>query len=160
MTPPAWFADITRKVPLTFWLAAIALIIVDFMLRVWVVDDHELKRFTKPKVPKAAVESAASARAESRVAAWMPVLSPEREAKKMERTIALEGVFIRRSSRVAMLALTAAEGGGVERVRVTIGDQIDGWTVDTVSGRRVTLSRNGESRELLILRGRADVGNQ
>jgi|LauGreDrversion4_2_1035121.scaffolds.fasta_scaffold05997_2 hypothetical protein len=144
--------------PWAVWLFILLLLLLDFFSRVLVTDDHQMRRFVKPVIPSSSLRSLQqSSVAESKVATWMPLASPETEAKKAERAILLEGVFIHRNARVAMLGLVA-EGSPVERLRVVPGDTVDGWKVDSISTRRVALSRDGENRELVILRGRTDVG--
>ncbi len=140
------------------WLAALVcvLCLVDFMLRVYVGRDAESRKFTAPAMPAMPSDEAGTTIRSRLVAALPEVRPPEAEAEVKPREIALQGVFAVRGLRTAALVLLPQGDKLTERRNVKTGEEIDGWLVEQIAARRVTLRKGSEVRELVMLRGKVE----
>jgi hypothetical protein len=125
---------------------------LDFTLRVLVLRDAGLRDFSAPSSSSiAAPESEESIF--KRLEAWVPakvtVVTPK------ERDIRLQGMFGSGAEARAALLLVAPDGAS-ERVRASLGQVVEGWTVEKIELGRVVLKRGEESRELLLFRPRPE----
>ena len=130
-----------------------AAVLTDFVLRVHVPRDASLREFTRPpklEVPAPVAAPVAAAAVES----WLPATPVE--AAKKEREFLLRGIFRSRSAAAVALGLRDPDTGATQALRAAQGEVVDGWTIERIEPRRVTLRRGEEDRELLLFRRPAE----
>ena len=126
------------------------LICLDFALRISVLRDSSARVFSTPA--SAAVKPLEGAEsALKRLEAWIPAPVVV-EAPPAEREIVLQGIFGTGKEAKAAIALVSLGGGPVERLRATIGQEFDGWTVQHIGSGKVILKKGEETRELVLFR--------
>lgn len=138
-----------RKPMQVFGVVLALMMLIDFFARVYVSRDASLRTFTAPtiqKTPQRVTATAALAQIES----WLPV-KQEVEPPK-ERDISLQGIFSSKAGGVAAVVLRDPNSGSSESLRVAEGQIVEGWTIERIGPRKVTLRRGEQSRELLLFR--------
>jgi hypothetical protein len=126
---------------------------IDFALRVFVARDPGLRRFTPP-AEQTIARAETPEQIRQQLDLWLP--TEPKEPEVVERQISLQGVFGSGTEIAAILALSPPTGAPVERVRATAGQVVEGWTVERITRREVTLKKGVESRELLLFRPRTE----
>lgn len=121
---------------------------LDFFVRVFVSADPSARIYTPPialsfRPPESAEQVL------KRLETWIPPRVVE-VPPPPEREITLQGIFGSAKERRAALVVTAPGGGAPERVRATVGNVIEGWTVERIDASKVILRRGEEVRELLM----------
>lgn len=120
---------------------------LDFFFRVFVSADPSARVYTPPaelsfRSPDTREQVL------KRLEAWIPprvvVVPPP-----PERELTLQGIFGSAKERRAAIVV-AEPGGAPERVRATVGNVIEGWTVERIDASKVILRRGEEERELLM----------
>jgi hypothetical protein len=145
------WSDLIRGHRRGFQLLVLLLLLgfaADFTLRVLVLRDSDPRSFSAPEAATLAAADTAESIGQ-RLSAWIP--TKEAEPVAQERQISLQGVFGAGSEARAALLL-GAPGGPPERVRATVGQVVEGWTVERIELGRVLLKRGEESRELVLFR--------
>ena len=122
---------------------------LDFYSRIFVPREPELRVWRAPapvtifNAPDAAVVSSA-------LTAWLPA-APVDQPKP--RDIVVQGVFTGNGVRVAALVLRPVGTGIEERRLVSVGEQVEGWTVDSIAADSVQLSKGEERKAFKLLPG-------
>jgi len=120
---------------------------VDFVLRVLVVSDPSARIFKPPaEVRVRAPDNPQDVL--KRLEAWIPP-RPVVEVAPPVRELKLQGVFGPATDRRAAMALITP-GASTERVRATVGQVVDGWTVERIEPTKVILRRGEEAKELSL----------
>lgn len=136
-----------------FLLAAALVCIValfDFSNRLYVGRDRSLRAFVAPPVRVAAAVPSREAVLQD-LTKWV---GQDRAAQPKPRQIVLQGVFYAGATPRAAVSLVAEDGRPTERMRVSIGDVVEGWKVESIDPKRVLLKRDSESRELVLFKRR------
>lgn len=130
--------------------------LVDFLLRVHVPQDDELRKFAAPTVrPFPRTDSADFI--QKRLAAVLPEPVSASDAPAVAREISLQGIFVSSRQRIAVLVLAPQGDKALERRTLQRGGEIEGWTVRAISRSAVTLQKGSELRELLMFPGKKGV---
>ena len=139
------------KKPLLYLLILVVpLATVDFVLRVLVLRDPALRKVeTIAKREASAPISAAVVEADFE--RWMPK-PVEVQPQNLPRTMRLQGVFTARGIEKASILLESPAGLPPERINAVKGQLVDGWTVVDISRHRVKLTREAETKELIMFR--------
>lgn len=139
------------KKPLLYLLVLVVpLLAVDFVLRVLVLRDPALRKVeTISKREASAPISAAAVNADFE--RWMPK-PVEVQPQNLPRTMRLQGIFTARGIEKASILLESPSGLPPERVNAVKGQLVDGWTVVDISRHRVKLTREAETKELIMFR--------
>lgn len=139
------------KKPLLYLLVLVVpLLAVDFVLRVLVLRDPALRKVeTISKREASAPISAAAVKADFE--RWMPK-PVEVQPQNLPRTMRLQGIFTARGIEKASILLESPSGLPPERVNAVKGQLVDGWTVVDISRHRVKLTREAETKELIMFR--------
>jgi hypothetical protein len=120
---------------------------LDFVVRVLVVPDPSARSFKAPaEVRVRAPDNPQDVL--KRLEAWIPP-RPVVEVAPPVRELKLQGVFGPATERRAAMALTTP-GASTERVRATVGQVVDGWTVERIEPAKVILRRGEEVKELSL----------
>ncbi len=83
----------------------------------------------------------------------MSVALPVVEAgESSEKNVSLKAVMRRGTELIGLFALSNQDGSGKELVKSQLGDKVAGWDVISIGGSRAVIERNGESRELEVLK--------
>lgn len=69
-----------------------------------------------------------------------------------EKNVSLKAVMRRGTELIGLFALSNQDGSGKELVKSRLGDNVAGWDVVSIGGSRAVIERNGESRELEVLK--------
>jgi hypothetical protein len=153
----AQWLQVARSNPRIFvWLGASMglLCLLDFVFRVHVPRDDDLRRFSAPAVvvlPKADEPTSIKAR----LIAVLPEPPSQADlAAAAPRELALQGIFISKQLRTAALIVLPQGDRPLERQNLPVGGQIDGWTVQRIERSSVTLQKGSESKELVMFRGK------
>ena len=126
---------------------------VDFVTRALILRDDSMRSFTIPQVARVTpAEDQKSIL--KRFEAWVPAKLVV-EAAPPEREISLQGVFGAGVEARAALALSVP-GTPPERIRATVGQVVDGWTVERITPGRVFLKKGEELKELVLFRSRTE----
>lgn len=134
------------------WVILILWIGTDLALRVWAGRDRSLREFAPPS-PVAIRKAPEAASINAAIASWFPVVT-EAEKSPPPREIVPQGIFRSAGQSVAIVLLKANEAQPEERRRLVIGDSVEGSTVEAIDARRIVLTKDGQSRELVLLRGK------
>lgn len=126
-------------------------VVLDFALRVMVWRDESLREFTKPSTAPLPTLDTPQAVTE-RLRVWFPAEPEQQQAAPVERTLVLQGIFGSGAEARAAIALVPSDGSVAERLRVTVGQTVDGWTVERIERRKVFLKKDAQSRELVLFR--------
>lgn len=122
---------------------------LDFHSRIFVPREPELRVWRAPSAatsfsaPDAAVVSSA-------LAAWLPTAAVD---EPKPRDIVIQGVFTGNGVRVAALVLRPIGPGVEERRLVSVGEQVEGWTVESIAADFIQLSKGEERKALKLLPG-------
>ena len=153
-----WLLVIKGRPRLFGWFAGLACLVclVDFLTRIQVLRDAESRRFTAPVMQTMPREETAAV-IQTRLTTALPEIRPVDEAAEVKpRDVALQGVFMSRGLRTAVLVLLPQGDKPMERHNVQSGGEIDGWLVERITGTRVTLRKGSETRELVMFRGKVE----
>jgi len=134
------------------WVILFLWIGTDLALRVWAGRDHSLREFVPPS-PVTIRQGPQAASINAAIAGWFPVVS-EAEKAPPPREIVPQGIFRSAGQSVAIVLLKANDTQPEERRRLVIGDSVEGSTVEAIDARRIVLTKDGQSRELVLLRGK------
>lgn len=131
---------------LTTWL------VIDFATRVWVSRDLSLRSFA-PKPVATIPRSPQVSAVKSAISEWFPIVAAADQAPP-PREMVPQGIFRSEGQSVAIVLLKANETQPDERRRLVVGDLVDGFTVESIDIRRIVLTKDGQTRELVLLRGK------
>ena len=131
---------------LIFWIGT------DLAFRVWAGRDQSLREFAPPS-PVAIRKAPEAASINAAIASWFPVAT-EAEKAQPPREIVPQGIFRSAGQSVVIVLLKANEAQPEERRRLVIGDSVEGSIVEAIDARRIVLTKDGQSRELVLLRGK------
>lgn len=150
-----WLQENWRLLLTHFRGGFIALLVVlvlalaaDFFVRVFVPADPSARTYAPPgefsfRPPETAEQVL------KRLEVWIPPRVVE-VPPPPEREITLQGIFGSANERRAALVVAAPGGVAPERVRATVGQVIEGWTVERIDASKVILRRGEEVRELSL----------
>jgi hypothetical protein len=141
------------KPPLRGWVILVAVIaLIDFTQRVmvWRERGSVPKEITGLQVP-GGFESAAQTL--QRLQTWIPFESGAASSSAVSPdALQLKAVSVAAQGARAVLALKGSAGQITRHVRVSVGDEVEGWGVIDIQPRKVVLQREGSSHELLLFR--------
>jgi hypothetical protein len=139
------------KKPLIYLVAIVVpLLVADFALRVFVPRDAALRKVETIERRKMK-EPLSNDLVEADFERWMPK-PVEVKPENLPRTMRLQAIFTARGVEKASILLESPSGLPPERVNAIKGQQVDGWTVVEISRHRVKLSRDAETKELIMFR--------
>lgn len=124
--------------------------LVDFRSRIFVGRDRALREFIAPQV-KFALPVVPRDRVLSDLTKWV---GQDPATQVRPREIVLQGIFFVGSVPRAALSLVAVDGRPPQRVKVGLGDEVEGWKIEAIEARRLLISRDSESRELVLFKRR------
>lgn len=127
-------------------------VIADFSTRIWSGRDRSLREF-KPPAPVVIPEMPKADAVNAAIDAWLPRVSPAEQAPP-PREIVPQGVFRSAGTSVAIVLLKASDTQPEERRRLVVGDMVEGERVELIEYRRIVLAKDGQTRELVLLRGK------
>lgn len=129
--------------------------LLDFVLRVYVPRDDELRKFVTPTLrPFPKTDSVDVI--QQRLAAVLPEPASASDAPAATREISLQGIFGSSRQKSAVLVLAPQGDQPLERRTLQRGGEIEGWSVQTISRSAVTLQKGSERRELRMFRGKEE----
>ena len=124
--------------------------LIDFSDRIYVSRDRALRAFVAPSVQVAPSVLSPTIIMED-LTKWV---GQDRASQVKPRVIILQGIFYAGSAPRAALSLVAEDGRPTERTRVSSGDVVEGWKVESIDSKRVLLKRDAETRELILFKRR------
>lgn len=122
----------------------------DFSNRIFVGRDHSVRAFVVPRVVLIA-PAPERALVLAELVKWV---GQDVSEQAKPREIVLQGVFFSGTTPRAVLSLVAQDGRKPERSKVTVGDVVEGWKVESINPMRIIISRDSESRELMLFKRR------
>lgn len=141
-----WPWPVTRPVVMATLAVVAVFVLLDFFLRIFVGRGAELRPYQAPVAAAAPAPFDAKAASE-RLESWLPKAAAKEDIIQ-ERTLALTGVFRSGGSVRATIFLEPSGSLRGQYVLVSRGDEVDGWRVERIEARRVSLSKGDQVREL------------
>lgn len=142
-----------HKKPILFAVAVAALLmVIDFWVRVVVVRDDDLRRFSSPaqiKVPEMKTVEAV----QDELAEW---IKPPPPPVVIPPEIRLQGILGQGEGARASLALIVNGNQVIERKLVKAGETLQDWTVQSITRGGVLLKRGEEVQELVLFRAQSE----
>lgn len=130
--------------------ALLVLMAADFYFRVLVLRDSDSRSFTKPSAIKVVTPTPADA-IFAKLESWVPKKVVV-EAPPPPNQLVLQAIFgVGRDAKV-VIAIIPPDGSAPQRLRLSTGEVVDGWTVDQISRSAVALKKGEETKELLLFR--------
>jgi hypothetical protein len=140
------------------WLlvvAAVLLVLVDFMRRIYVPRDVQ-PRGADSFVPADVAPPVSAARVSKDLGGWLPGLQPvaqgSGDAAPTDWSLTLLAVFSERGAPFAVIRATPAAGGTAKVQRIAAGDEVYGFTVAEIQPQLVRLAGQGGVQELQIFK--------
>lgn len=137
----------------SFFYVAVVLVpilVVDFILRIFVGRDLTLRQvdIIEQRLAPAPIDPQM---VQADFDRWMPK-PVEIKRENLPRTIRLQGIFTAQQIEKASFLLESPSGLPPVRVTAVLGQIVEGWTVVDISRQKVRLTRDGETRELIMFR--------
>ncbi len=144
--------EFVKRYPRAVTLIAVALCVAgafDFVSRIHVPREPALRVWRAP--PAASAFSFPDQTSVSaKLSVWLPA-APTDEPKPRE--ILVQGVFTGNGVRAAALVLRPVGAGAEERRLIAVGEQVEGWVVESINANSVLLSKGEERKALKLLPG-------
>lgn len=125
---------------------------VDFLSRVFVWRETPPKRVAE--VVNGPVAGDSSEVILKRLSGWIPLASDRPDSPRFSPDdLRLQAVFVRRQGAQAIVALLDTTNGQISRyLRVSPGDDVNGWRILEINSRKLVLERDGSTFELALFR--------
>jgi hypothetical protein len=130
--------------------------LIDFVMRVGVFRDQQARVV---RIPQSQTVPAITARevVEQRLLTALPPVAEGGGAGEsaVQKQIKLLAVFRSPAGATAVVQLTAPDSQETPIMQVVrVGDQLEGWAVESIKPRHLLLRRDGEEQELVLFRGK------
>jgi hypothetical protein len=144
--------EFVKRYPRAITLIVVALCIagaLDFRSRIHVPREPALRVWRAP-TDSSAFSFPDQASVSAKLGVWLPA-APTDEPKP--RDILVQGVFTGNGVRAAALVLRPVGSGAEERRLISVGEQVEGWVVESINANSVLLSKGEERKALKLLPG-------
>ena len=147
--------SVWRKFPWFFAVISGALLVslgLDFHGRIWAPRDQTLRSFSPPQTPPTPVGVGKST-VEGLLSTWFPSPAVPDVQLKPEREFRLQATLISNRLAKAVFLINATDSQPEERVLLSVGEVIEGWTIKSIAVRKVVVTKAEQMRSLEILKG-------